>query len=345
MTANKGEVTLKDIAKTVGKSVAAVSKALHDHEDISSETREIIRQVAHDMGYVPNITAQRLQKKRTDTIGLIVPTFSARQSDPFFTELLAGAADQAARQGFDLLVLTRTPGLEEETAYQRLVNQRRVDGVIVAQPRQEDWRINFLIGRQIPFVVVSHLGLNKAVPSVSINTLIGISQAVEHLISQGRRKLVLIPPPSNLCFADVCRQAFEAAVAEQSQATGQIAEEVATFAQEAGYRAGHILLAASKPPDGIIACHDLVAMGVMAAIHDQGFEIGSDIAVIGFGDILLSEWSHPPLTSIHQPTYSMGQRAARILIDLVIDQSSAECQVTMDPWLVVRQSSDLELWL
>jgi LacI family transcriptional regulator len=345
MAASKGEVTLKDIAKTVGKSVAAVSKALHDHQDISLETRETIKQVAREMGYVPNITAQRLPKQRTDTLGLIMPTFSARQADPFFTELLAGAADQAARQEFDLLVLTRAPGAEEEQAYQRLIDQRRIDGMIVAQPRLKDWRIDFLLRRSVPLVVVSHSGLAATVPNVSINTIKGITQAVEHLAAQGRQKLALIPPPADLCFAAVCCQAFEAAVAAQPEMTGELTEPVSAFSQEAGYHAGRILLAMTEPPDGIVACHDLVAMGVMAAIHDQGFEVGSDVAVVGFGDILLGEWSRPPLTSIHQPTYALGQRAARMLIEQVVDQASGAATVRIDPWLVVRQSSGLELWV
>jgi DNA-binding LacI/PurR family transcriptional regulator len=120
---------------------------------------------------------------------------------------------------------------------------------------------------------------------------------------------------------------------------------VSAFSQEAGYHAGRILLAMTEPPDGIVACHDLVAMGVMAAIHDQGFEVGSDVAVVGFGDILLGEWSRPPLTSIHQPTYALGQRAARMLIEQVVDQASGAATVRIDPWLVVRQSSGLELWV
>jgi len=344
-------VTLKDIAKTVGKSVAAVSKALNDHEDISPATREQIKQVARQMGYRPNITARRLQKQRTETLGLVVPTFfnkettSNRQADPFFAELLSGIADQAATLGFDLLVSTRAPGDEERQAYQRLVSQQRVDGLVVAQPRKDDWRIAFLQEQAMPFIVVGHFDQRLNAPGVFINTAHGIQQGVDHLVEQGRSNLAFIPPPPELLVADVCLQIFEECVAMKQGVQGQTTEAVAEFSQKAGYRAAQILLAGGEAPDAIFACHDLVALGAMAAVQDQGFEIGSDIAVIGFDDILLSEHAQPPLTSIHQPTYAMGQQVCEMMIDHITNQAPARRQILIDPWLVVRQSSGLALWL
>lgn len=341
----KGEVTLKDIAETVGKSVAAVSKALHDHADISPETREEIKQVARALGYRPNITAQRLQKQRTDTLGLIVPLLSARQADPFFTELLAGVADQAAAQGFDLLVSTRAPGEAEEAAYERLVHQRRVDGLVIAQPRLNDWRITFLESQTIPFVIVGHASSQITHPGVMVDTSKGIRQAVEHLTEQGRSQLAFIPPPSNLLFAGECQTVFDDVISKQDSIQGQVSAAITNFSQKEGYRATRILFAESDPPDSILTCHDLVAMGAMAAIQDQGFEIGSDIAVVGFGDILIAEHAQPPLTSVHQPTYTMGQQAGEMLIDLIEGRPLPKPHLIVEPWLVVRQSSGLALWL
>ena len=342
---HKGEVTLKDIAKTVGKSVAAVSKALHDHEDISPETRAAIKQAARQLGYRPNIVAQRLQKQQTETLGLVAPALQARQADPFFTDLLAGVADQAAAEGFDLLVSTRMPGLEEQDAYQRLVHQQRVDGLIVAQPRQPDWRISFLKTQAVPFVVVGHFSSTLDAPGVLIDTAKGIEQAVNHLIAQGRRKLALLPPPADLLFAAECQQAFYSAVVRHTGVSGQVSTEEGAFSQKTGYRATQILLAEAEPPEAFIACHDLVALGAMAAIHDQGFEVGSDVAVVGFGDILLAEYAQPPLTSVHQPTYTMGQQACKMVIELIRGEMLSPAQIVIEPWLVVRQSSGLDLWL
>ncbi len=336
------EVTLKAIARAVGKSVATVSKALREHEDISAETRRLIQNTASEMDYKPNTTARRLQKRRTDAIGLILPVLSGQQADPFFTELLAAIANEVAHHNFDLLVSTRTPGEEEKLAYRRLVAERRVDGLIIAQPRQNDWRLEFLTAQRIPFVVVGH---QNAPPhaTVWLNAVEGISQAVIHLVEENRQRIALIAPPANLLFHQTCVRAFGNAIAAQPELSGGIITNLTDMSQKEGYRAAQRLLADS-PPDAILACHDLLAMGAMKAAQDQGFEVGDDIAVVGLGDILLAEYSQPPLTTIHRPTDILGQKACRLLLAQIegISESSA---TTVEPWLVIRPSSNLAFWV
>ena len=110
-------VTIKDVAKKVGRSVTTVSRALHDYDDVSPETKALVQQVADELGYTPNISAQRLQKQKTDTIGFVIPTYGPRFTDPFFSEFLAGIGNTAARLGYDILVSTHPIGEEELTSY------------------------------------------------------------------------------------------------------------------------------------------------------------------------------------------------------------------------------------
>ena len=145
-------VTLKDIAKRVNKSVTTVSRALADYDDVSPETREQVRKVAAEMGYSPSSFAQRLQKQRSETIGLVLPTYGPRFSDPFFSEFLAGVGNQAAAMDYDLLVSTRPPGEEELQAYRTAIQGRRVDGFVVVRTRCRDARIKYLCDRGFPFV-------------------------------------------------------------------------------------------------------------------------------------------------------------------------------------------------
>ena len=107
-------VTLKDIAQRVGVSVTTVSRALGGYEDVAEATREKVLHAAEELGYYPSATARQLQKRRTDTIGFVIPTFGPRFSDPYFSELLAGIGNEAARHNFDLLVSTRSPDSPEE---------------------------------------------------------------------------------------------------------------------------------------------------------------------------------------------------------------------------------------
>ncbi len=337
------EVTLKDIARQVGKSVATVSKSLRGHADISPETRRFIQETALAMGYTPNITARRLQKKRTDAIGLVLPVLSARQADPFFTELLASVAERAAHHNLDLLVSARMPGAEEETAFRRLVGERRVDGLIVPLPRKNDWRIDFLTTRNIPFVVVGHQPLPEHA-CVWVDAAAGIAEAVAHLTGENRRHIALIAPPAHLLFHQTCLRAFSDALSATECRAAGIITDLNAQTQKEGYRAAQQLLA-ENPPDAIIAGHDLVAMGALKAAQDQGFEIGSDIAVVGFGDILLAEYAQPPLTTVHRPTDSLGKIATETLLAIINHSETMPKPTALQPWLVIRQSSSLELWL
>ena len=334
MPPRKEEVTLKDIAEAVGKSVAAVSRALNNHDDISEETREYIKRVAREMGYAP-----------TNTLGLILPALPPRDSDPYYSELLAGIAGTAAEREFDLLVSTCAPGSEEQWAYLRLINSRRVDGVIVARPRWRDRRVELLLDKKFPFALVGATNLTGNFLTVAEEVAEGAALMVEHLVQQGHERIALINTPTDLFFSSEFLAGFQRAMRQANLPVNEDFLEESDFTQRDGYRAGQTLLSKSESPTAIIAADDVVALGVMAAAQDQGLEIGQDLAVTGYGDILLAEYAQPPLTTIHRPTYGLGQQACRMLIGRLLGEKLEHEQVTFKPSLVIRQSSDLALWL
>lgn len=342
---DKEEVTLKDIAEAVGKSVAAVSRALNDYDDISPETRAYIKQVAQKMGYTPNLLAQRLQKRATDTLGLVLPVLSPRNSDPFFSELLVGIANEASEQGFDLLVSTGVPGPEENQAYSRLVDSRRVDGMLVARPRWRDPRLEMLVQKQFPHVVIGTVDPPNTFMGVADEVREGIKLVVTHLVAQGHSKIALVNTPLELVVSSHYLAGFQGALIEAGLSIEEDWLESCDLTQKDGYRVGQLLLSKSEPPTAIVAADDVVALGIMAAAQDQGLEVGYDLAVTGYGDILLAEHAQPPLTTVHRPTYTLGQQACRMLVGKLRGKTISNEQLLFKPSLVIRQSSDLSLWL
>ena len=341
----KEGVTLKDIAEVVGKSVAAVSRALNDHDDISDETRLYIKQIAREMGYAPNVMARRLQKNATETLGFILPVLSPRDSDPYFAELLAGITNEATKHGFDLLVSTCTPGPEEERAYQRLINGRRVDGMIVARPRWQDARIALLLEKNFPMVVVGPTNSPGTFPAISDDAADGAQAIVQHLVKQGHQRISLVNTAPDLIFSTNFFNGFRSAMLKAGLVIDDAVIEVNDLSQKEGYRAAQLLLSKPEIPTAIVTADDVVALGVMAAAHDQGFEIGQDLAIIGYGDILLAEHAQPPLTTIHRPTFTLGQRACKMLISQLRGDVNRNEYIVIKPSLVIRQSSDLALFL
>lgn len=330
---HRDDVTLKDIAEAVGKSVAAVSRALNNYDDISPATREHIKRVAREMGYAP-----------TDTLGFIMPPLAPRATAPYYSEILTSITSEASQQGFDLLVATSDNGPEEERVYLRLINSRRVDGFIVLWPRWRDTRIKLLLDKHFPFVVIGATNLEGNFPKVFEDETESAHLAVDHLVSQGHQKIALINTPPDLFFSTNFLTGFRDAM---RQANLPVNEEFilnSGLTQKDGYQAAQNLLSKPEAPTAIVVADDVVALGVMAAVQDQGLEIGSDILITGYGDILLAEYAQPPLTTIHRPTHLLGQKACQILTAQLRGEKT-ENSVVFKPSLVIRQSSDLALWL
>ncbi len=328
------DVTLKDIAEAVGKSVAAVSRALNNYDDISPETKEYIKRVAREMGYAP-----------TDTLGFVLPALSPRYSDPYYSELLAGIANKAAEQGFDLMVSTCAPGPDENWAYLRLINSRRVDGIILARPRWRDTRIELLLEKSFPFAVIGTTNMSGDFLTVSEDESAGISLAVEHLVQQGHTNIALVNAPDNLFSSANYLAGFRKAMQKANLTVNEDLLETSRFTQKDGYNVAQTLLSKPEAPTAIVTTDDVVALGVMAAVQDQGLEIGSDVVVTGYGDTLLAEYAQPPLTTVHRPTYTLGQQACQLLTTRLRGETVENSNMVFDSSLVIRQSSDLALWL
>jgi len=335
-------VTLKDIAKQVGFSVTTVSRALAGYDDVAEETRRLIVQTAEEMGYRPNVMARRLQKQRTDTLGFVIPTFGPRFSDPFFSELLAGIGNEAASHDLDLLVSTRPPDTPEEAqAYERLVREGRVDGVILTRTRINDARIAYLLEQNFPFTSFGRTRVAGEYACVDVDGESGVFEATRHLIELGHRDVAIILPPEDLMFSVYRWNGFRRAMETQGLTIKPTWKISGDLTEQGGYAVARHLLNNSQRPTAIIAGNDLMAIGAMRAAREYGLIVGQDLSVIGFDDIPLAEHAHPALTTVRQPIYEIGRHVCRMLVKMLKGEylTSDECQVLFDPELVVRDST------
>jgi LacI family transcriptional regulator len=332
-------VTLKDIAERVGKSVTTVSRALAGYNDVSKATREEVRRVAQELGYEPNITARQLQKRRTDTLALVLPTFGPRFSDPFFSEFMAGVGNEATRQGFDLLVSTHAPGDDEKDAYLKNIRSRRVDGFIIVRTRRQDVRIALLREHNYPFAAFGRVENDNDFPLVDEDSEVGMRLVVNHLIEQGHTHLACIAAPADLMLAHYRLQGFINTLEAHGLPVDPDLIIEGDLTQRAGRMIGKQLLDRSKPPTAIVACNDLMALGTIAAAQEQGLVVGKDISITGFDDIPPAEYAHPSLTTVHQPIYHIGAMVCQMLTSVIRGEELTERQVILKPSLIVRQSS------
>lgn len=331
-------VTLKDIAQKVGYSVTTVSRALAGYDDVAESTRQLILKASAEMGYHPNVTARRLRKQRTDTIGFIIPTHGPRFSDPYFSELLTGIGNAAAEHDYDLLVSTRAPGSEELKVYERMVREGRVDGMLVVRTRHQDQRIAYLIEQGFPFVAFGRSDLEMDFPYLDVDSGVGMQQLTQHLVGLGHQRIAYVSAPLNLMFASHRMEGYKEALAANGLPFDKALTAIGELTERSGYAIGRDLLTRDECPTAIIACNDLMALGVISAAQELGLAIGRDVAVAGFDDVPLAEHAHPSLTTVRQPIYEIGQRICEMLICLLQGKTLEERHVILQPQLIVRKS-------
>jgi LacI family transcriptional regulator len=317
--------TLKDIAQRLNLSVTTVSRA-------------------HEMGYYPNITARQLQKQRTDTLAFIIPTHGPRFSDPFFSELLAGIGNEAGRRGYALLVATQPPNSDaEREAYRQVVYGRRADGAIVVRTRRDDARIRFLCQENFPFVAFGRTDADCTFSYVDEDGHAGLRLLTQHLIDLGHRRIGFISPPAELMFTQFRLAGYRGTLHANGLPFVPSLVIEGDLTQSSGIQAAQTLLAFHPRPTAIIACNDLMALGVVSAAQKMGLSIPRDLSVGGFDDIPLAEHAIPSLTTVRQPIYEIGRRLSHLVVQLIQDHlgpgPDRPSQVLLTPELIVRDST------
>lgn len=335
--------TLKSIARATGYSVTTVSRALGGYSDVNEETRRMILLEAERQGYEPNLNARLLQGQRAQTVGLIMPTYGPRFSDPFFSQFVGGVGNAAARRGFDLLLSTHAPVSPGELdLYRRMIAGRRVDGFIVVRTRQDDPRVRYLAQANIPFVAFgrTHARNSASYPHIDVDGISSQSELTQHFIKLGHRRIAYVTPPHDLMFARYRIEGYRQAMhANNLPVDEQLIVDGHELTELGGRHAAEFLLDLPDPPTAIMTGNDLMAFGVMSVIQARGLRVGEDVAVGGFDDIPSAEHFHPGLTTLHQPIYDIGQKLTELLLDLIDGQAPAEPTMLVPTTLVIRGSS------
>jgi LacI family transcriptional regulator len=331
--------TIRDLAKKLNLSITTVSRALDGYSDVSENTRQRVIAAAQEIGYQPSYAARQLRRKRSDAIGYILPTVSPRFSDPFFSLFLSGLCDEAGLRHYDLVTSSCPPDSEEEKAlYERWTQTGRVDGVVLNRARIKDWRARFLIDHKIPCVSLGRPNKQSDFPSIVVDEYNGVRRLVNHLASAGRARIAFIGASPTLAIQDERFGGYRKGLEDSSLPFDPTLVVEGDLTEEGGYRATQGLLALARPPTAILGCNDLTAFGVIRAVREAGKTVGKDVAVAGYDGIKESEYTHPPLTTLYQPTYEIARKMAAMLISL-INGEELEPNPIIQPELILREST------
>ncbi len=330
------KITIKDIAKKAGVSIATVSYVINKSRPVSSELAARVTAVIDEIGYYPDVNARSLKSKRTSTIGLIVPD----NSNPFFAEIAKGVEDAGFDAGFSVILCNSNAMLERELAYIHLLVSKRVDGVIFAPTTPSIQPIKRIVDLGIPVAVFYRETGNLDIDSIRIDNVDASYRATRHLIELGHRKIACIRPlsmetPSGRRVDGYRRAMQEAGLSWSSELLPQGNNRIS-----GGEEATRQLLASGKQFSAIFSTNDAMAIGAMRALRDSGRQIPEDVSVIGFDDIILARYSEPPLTTIYQPKQEAGMLAVqRILERIEKKHTSGRREFVLETTLIKRYST------
>lgn len=306
-------VTIKDVARRAGVSASTVSRALSGKIPVDGVTKKKILDAVQEMGYQPNILARGLKEGKSKTIGLIMPNVR----DLVFPAAIRGITDVARQLGYTVVLCNTDEDLEREKEYVNSLRQRLVDGLIFSTAVPESEHIIQLRQQRFPVVLlIRHLG--ETVDAVIADNFTGGYEGTRHLLSRGFKKIALINGSLKL---DLYRQryaGYQQALSEVGVA--EVPELVVhdTVGWEDAYHATRELLAEGRPrPEAVFATSDAKALGAIKAVKEAGLRVPEDISVLGYDNIETGALMDPPLSTISQPFYEMGQRAAERLIKLI----------------------------
>lgn len=333
-------VTIRDIAKKLGLSIGAVSRALDGYPDISEETRQKVVRTAQEIGYAPNQAARQLRRKKADAVGYIMPANTPRFADPFFTEFLAGLGDETAVQPFDLLISIAAPGEEaEQQIYRSWVQGHKVDGLILTHMHLHDWRAQFLSQNKIPFSALENSldGLDFA--RIEVNRREGMIELITHLVKNGFKRIAYLGGPRELKIESDQFDGYRLGLEAHQIALDPSLIISGDLTSSGGYQATKQLLSLSAHPDAMVCINDESAFGVLHAAHELGQKVGQDFAVAGFDGVQTSKYTEPPLTSLDIPIYDVARQLVRMLVAEISAQPHVERQVILRPQLLIRAST------
>ena len=326
-------ITIKDIARVANVSYSTVSRALADSTRVKPATRARIQRFAREMGYTPSAAALSLVTQRTMTIGVVATTMT----DMFQAEVIQAIEHAALSHGYSVILTQSGFGSERELAEIRALRERRVDGIILISVRAGGVYAAVLQGTNIPLVFINSCQTDYG-RSVRVDSLRGGTEAVEHLLDLGHRRIAYITGPDEDWDNLARQEGYRSALRARGIAIDPALIVYGDCRPSGGIRGMQQLLSVPHPPTAVFCYNDATALGAMRHACSVGRRVPDDLSVIGFDDTDLSAYFEPPLTTIAQPKQELGRKAMEAILSMLGGEDVEDAHL-LPCELVVRKST------
>jgi LacI family transcriptional regulator len=330
-------VTISEVARLAQVSVGTVSNVLNNPTAVAPATRTRVLEAIDQTGFVRSKAAHQLRVGKSLTVGIVVLDIV----NPFFAEMVRGAEHVLRDKGYVLMVCSSDESTELERQYLRVLEEHRVDGLLITPAEGDLAQLSVLAQRGIPTVLLDCHGEANSLCSATVDDVRGGELAASHLFGLGHKTIAFVNGPTSIrqCAdrREGARKALRRARRRSEATLGEIT--VSALAVDHGERAVAAILAATPRPTAVMCANDLLALGVLRGLAEIGISVPDEIAVVGYDDVTFASMLSPALTSVRQPKYELGATAAQLLLEEALGSEHEHRSVRFEPELIVRASS------
>lgn len=332
------QATLKNIAAELKLSVSTVSRALSNHPDINKETKQLVKSLASELGYRPNIIARNLKASKSNQIGVIVPEIR----HDFFANALSGIEEAAYQKGYTVILAQSNEDKTREEINLNSMYLHRVAGIIVSisQTTSDSLHFKRLIDKGVKMVFFDRVCTDLHASTIHIDDMQSSYEVVKYLVNKGYKKIVHFAGPQSLTICRNRRLGYEKALTESGAEFNSVVIEGGMHESD-GYEHVNKMIQMGINRCAIFAVNDPVAVGAVKRLKEFGIKIPQQVGIVGFSNNPITEMISPQLTTVEQPAFEMGKRAAEILIKEIEDEDKiiAPSDIKLETKLIIREST------
>jgi LacI family transcriptional regulator len=333
----KSEPTIHDIARELKISASTVSRALQDNPRISQKTKEKIKLIADAMGYRPNTLASNLRNKKSNTIGIVVPLINRY----FFSAVISGVEDVAFKAGYTVVISQSNDLANKEIAIVQSMFANRVDGLIISiamQPTNYEHLRTFR-KKNIPLVFFDRSVAEIETDKIVVDDYMGGFRVTQHLVDQGYKRIAHMAGPQNLQTYIDRKKGYRDALEKNGITYDENIVVTNSLTLEDGSIAVKQLMSLPVPPDAIFCGNDTTALVSMIYLRDKGVKIPEEVGIVGFSNEPFSRVVSPSISTIAQPGFLMGQKAAELILSQIETKNKYFQTLVLPTELIIRESS------
>lgn len=328
-------VTIYDVAREAGVSMATVSRVVNNNPNVKPQTRKKVFEAIERLGYRPNAVARGLASKKTTTVGVVIPDIS----NSIFAEVARGIEDIAAMYHYNIILSNADKKKEREIRVVNTLLEKQVDGLLFMGGTITEEHINAFNTASVPIVLCATSDESKVISSVDIDHEKAAYDAVKYLLQQGHRKIAMISGTLEDLTNGYARfQGYKRALEEAGISVREDYVRIGNYRYESGLETAQYFLDLHERPTAIFAATDEMAIGAIHKIQDYGLNVPDDVSVISVDNIRMASMVRPQLTTVAQPMYDIGAVSMRLLTKLMKKEEVDNNQVILPHELIERHS-------